>query len=245
MLEETKKKISQSLKGRKMSLETRLKISESLTGKKRGKHSPELKAKLSLLRKGKKHSSHWKISEEGKRKISEAQKSRKRTVSLETRQKLSKIGKGKVITQECREKLSEKTSQAHKLGKFRNVNTSKRFKQGMFFSNKNNKEIHYRSSWELQVYQILEQISKVKFYESEAMSIEYFDENKKKRGYRPDILITYIDNSKDLIEVKPKSHIALTSNILKFEAGRKYASENNMNFFVITEKQIKKKQVLL
>ena len=73
--EETKKKLSEALKGRTSpnkgkhsSEETKRAISEAKKGKKRGPMTDETKLKLSVARKGKK------LSEEHKRKISEAQK---------------------------------------------------------------------------------------------------------------------------------------------------------------------------
>src|SRR3990167_2497326 len=63
---EHKKKISKSLKGKKKSAETRLKISESKTGKKRKPFSEETKLKMS--------NSKQNLSEETKKKLSEAHK---------------------------------------------------------------------------------------------------------------------------------------------------------------------------
>src|SRR3972149_2836714 len=75
---EHKKKISKLLKGKKKSAETRLKISESKTGKKRKPFSEETKLKMS--------NSKQNLSEETKKKLSEAHKGKQ--FSEETKKKL-------------------------------------------------------------------------------------------------------------------------------------------------------------
>ena len=77
--EESKKRISESLKGHFVSEETRIKISKCKKGK---KHSEEHKIKMSEAHKGKKHSE-------------------------ETRNKMSEAHKGKHLSEEHKKKLSE------------------------------------------------------------------------------------------------------------------------------------------
>ena len=73
--EETKKKISESLKGRKLSEEHKRKLSKALKGIHR---SEETRKKMSERQKGNKNCNWGKhLSEEHKRKISEAQKGSK------------------------------------------------------------------------------------------------------------------------------------------------------------------------
>jgi hypothetical protein len=80
--EETRRKLSKSLKGRVFSEEHRKKISENCKGKI--------------------------FSEEHKRKISENAKNRPgRPLSEETRKKISERLKGKIVTEETRRKMSE------------------------------------------------------------------------------------------------------------------------------------------
>ena len=94
--EETKKKISEANKGRKVSEETREKLSKAGKGR---KVSEEHKKRISKANKDRKH------NEEERKKQSEAQKGRK--VSEETREKLSKAGKGKHHSEETKKKISE------------------------------------------------------------------------------------------------------------------------------------------
>lgn len=84
--EETKRKISESEKGKKRSEETCRKISESH----KGRHlSEEAKKKMSEARKG------HPVSEETKRKISEAKKGKHCPHSEEWKKKMSEAKKGK------------------------------------------------------------------------------------------------------------------------------------------------------
>jgi len=94
--EETRKKLSESLKGKTLSEEARKKISESLKGKPK---SEEHKKKLSESIKGKT------LSEEVRKKISESLKGKQ--FSEETRRKLSDANKGKTLSEEARKKISE------------------------------------------------------------------------------------------------------------------------------------------
>lgn len=92
--EETKRKISEAHKGKKMSEEHRRKLSEVRKGKPTGS-------------KGK----HWKLSEETKRKISEANKGKKR--SEEWKRKQTEAKKGKPKSEETKKKLSEANKGKH------------------------------------------------------------------------------------------------------------------------------------
>ncbi len=85
--------------GFKCSEETKIKISKKL----KGRHlSEETKRKLSEARKGKKGRNH---SEETKKKMSEAHKGKR--LSEEHRRKLSEVGKKRNISNETREKMSK------------------------------------------------------------------------------------------------------------------------------------------
>jgi hypothetical protein len=100
--EETKRKQSEAHKGnttwlgKTHSEETKRKMSDTRKGK---THSEETKRKQSEAKKGKT------FSEESKRKMSEAQKGK--SLSEETRRKMSETRKGKIPSKETRRKLSE------------------------------------------------------------------------------------------------------------------------------------------
>ena len=124
----TRKQISEANKGRPsfwkgktMPEETKKKISDALMGQespRKGKtHSEESKKKISLTRKGQKMKP---MSEEHKRKISDANKGRKlseesrkkisearKNMSDETKRKISDTLKGRKLSEETRKKISE------------------------------------------------------------------------------------------------------------------------------------------
>ena len=114
---------------------------------------------------------------------------------------------------------------------------SSNYKNGYFFSTKNNKQIFYRSSYELQAFQLLEQMSKVLSYEYEALIIPY-DFYEKLCFYVPDILITYTDGTKELIEIKPTGFTTKTIFLAKMEGLKKYCQENSILSSVWTEKEL-------
>jgi len=95
--DETRQKISQSLKGKKISEETRKKLSDANKGK---KLSEKTKQKISETHKGKQ------ISEQTKEKMSVAQKKLNKKISDEHKNILSKNRKGKKLSEETKQKLS-------------------------------------------------------------------------------------------------------------------------------------------
>ncbi len=110
--EETRKKISISMKGKNtwmegkhLSEETKRNISESHKGKKLGPISEETKKKISEANKGKKH------LEETKRKMSETHKGMK--FSEESKRKISERLKGRIFSKKHKEKLSLKYKGMH------------------------------------------------------------------------------------------------------------------------------------
>ena len=101
--EETRKKMSESAKGKKMSEKAKKKMSESHKGK---IFSEEHRNNLSKANKGKT------LSEEHRKKISEANKGKNnpnygKTLSEETKKKISESEKGKVVSEETKKKISE------------------------------------------------------------------------------------------------------------------------------------------
>jgi hypothetical protein len=101
--DETKAKMSKSQTGRKASEETKLKLSESHKGI---KLSEETKEKISKSNTGKRH------TEESKNKMSEARSGDKnhnfgKARSDETKQKISQAKKGKTLSEDTKIKMSE------------------------------------------------------------------------------------------------------------------------------------------
>ena len=69
---------------------------------------------------------------------------------------------------------------------------------------------------------------------AEYIKIKYIDENGKERNYLPD----YLKNKKSLIEIKPKKLSNSVRNKLKFQAAKKYAENNNLDFLILTEENV-------
>lgn len=136
-------------------------------------------------------------------------------------------------TSEVRENRSKAVTQAYLDGKFDGHHAV----SGHFFSEKNNKEVHYRSSYELVAYEILEQLSVVRSYEVEPFGIQY--EYRKSKHYTiPDILVTYMDGSKELIEVKPSFKLRRTKERAKLRAMKEHAESEGWDFSVWTEGEL-------
>ena len=117
--EETKRRISESNKGRKASEETKRRLSESMKGR---KFSEETIRRMSESKKGRK------LSEETKRKMSESKKGRK--VSEETKKRISesKMGRKKSLNQKL--KMSKDM-----VGRKFNSNTSSQYVGVSFHKN--------------------------------------------------------------------------------------------------------------
>lgn len=134
-----------------------------------------------------------------------------------------------------KELISKKISALIIKGKHRINN---QYKSGHFFSNKNNKKIHYRSSYENRYYKYLENNSQVISYNTEAFSIQYIDLEGLKKNYIPDVLVKYQNKTKELVEIKPKCFLKDKMVILKLQALKNYCEENNLIAKIITEKEL-------
>lgn len=99
--EETKKKISESMKGRKLSEEHKQNLSKVLkvTWMKGKHHSEETKRKMREKRKGQV------FTEETRKKMSESRKGRK--FSEEHKRKISEVNKGRKFSEEHKRRMSE------------------------------------------------------------------------------------------------------------------------------------------
>lgn len=200
--------------GSYLSKEHKRKISDKLIGHigPKYKHTNEAKEKMSLIHKGIKHTN-------------------------ETKQKMSKSHIGKKLSKE--HKLNMSKSQINRIMKNNGINlVHNKFKKGKFYSNKNQNEIYYDSSWELQAYKILEQISLVKSYSRCKFSIDYKYEDSSIHKYIPDILVTYIDNRQEVVEIKPEYKLQELNTKLKIEALKNYCTNNNMGYGILTEKHL-------
>ena len=87
---------------------------------------------------------------------------------------------------------------------------------GKFYSNKNKKNVTYRSSYELRYFHMLEEDKDVISYEVETMKIPYKDFDGAYRNYIPDVIVLKKDGSIEVCEIKPEA--MLDNGIVKKKA---------------------------
>jgi len=117
------------------------------------------------------------------------------------------------------------------------------FVSGWFFSQKSNKKMYYRSSWELKVLEYLEKSNKVRFFDTEPFAIDYKLEEQAKK-YVPDILITYVNGSRCLCEIKPEFFFNEIT-LIKIEAAKKWCEENHAKFQLVSNNEIENLESIL
>lgn len=112
-----------------------------------------------------------------------------------------------------------------------------RYNRIEFFSLKANKLLKSRSGWEYAYFQYLDNNQDVKSYEYESLKIPYLSNKKsgKIRNYIPDFIITYIDGTVLIIEIKPKRFLEKLQIKKKLIAAKEYAEKNKIQFKVLTE----------
>lgn len=136
---------------------------------------------------------------------------------------------GKKISQSMKGK-----NVGEKNGMFGIPPSHKKYYGGIFYSNKNKKDIKYRSSYELKALEILEKDDDVVYYYYEPYSIKY---RNGKRSTIIDFEIFYKENKK-IVEVKPKSLLNRWNNEEKIKAIKKHCQNNNILFEVWTETEL-------
>ena len=136
-----------------------------------------------------------------------------------------------------------------------------KFAQGVF-NPKNpdkyigNKQIYYRSSWELVFCRMLDTHPGIQYWASESVQIPYRDPlTGKQTIYVPDFFIVYIDKNKkkhaELIEVKPESQTKrdklgksrynqeqYIKNLAKWAAANAYCKQKGIRFRIVNEGDI-------
>lgn len=114
-----------------------------------------------------------------------------------------------------------------------------RFKQGYFWSKKNNKKLIFRSTYEFAYFNLLERDSNVVSYAVEPYEIPYLCQ-KGTKNYIPDLLVLYQDGSMEMIEIKPSDQLDNVVVKQKARAAKSYIKRHlpNTTFKFITEKDI-------
>lgn len=91
-----------------------------------------------------------------------------------------------------------------------------------------------KSSYETAFVRILESDTNVISFKYETLRIPYLYGGFT-RFYVPDFLVVFADGRTELVEIKPAKMVFLAKNQAKFEAAISYATDNSMEFRVITE----------
>lgn len=125
---------------------------------------------------------------------------------------------------------------------FRKIKMNHFSATGVFYSFKNDRHIEFESSLERDFFLLLEMDETVEFYEEQPMTLYYMYLNRR-TPYTPDYIIHYFDENKSscIVEVKPSKVIKDKKVFLKqkFEQIEQYLYENDMNFKLITEFDIR------
>lgn len=247
LTKEHKEKISETLKGRSLSDEHKRKLSESLSD------NPPMRGRTHTKR------ARQKISEANKGKIvpnsKTNKKERKKIVELFltgnysegeiadmfglNQENVSSIVTNKVP--EGRRKqivskiLSKKVEESYAKGDRTPAKTNL-YDHGHIYSQKNDREMYYRSSYEKKAIELLEKDDTVVKYFYEHLKIPY--EN---GVYFPDFFVICKGKNK-VIEVKPKGRQTEKDNTLKFQAGRNYCQEKGLKFEVWSEEELRIRQ---
>lgn len=132
----------------------------------------------------------------------------------------------------------QKVSEAHALRAIRGERTESlaSHKSGYHMSPKMG-DVWYRSSYEQRLYQMLDNDQSVISYAAEPLFIRYQFEGTTKR-YVPDVLVEYVDERRELVEVKPAAFLNDPIVMAKAEAGRKFCRMYGWEYKMMTEKEL-------
>ena len=102
-------------------------------------------------------------------------------------------------------------------------------------------QIIYRSSWERLFMVYCDKKPEIWNWSSEETKIPYIHDEKN-RNYYPDFWVDMIDKDgnrvQKLIEIKPHYQRTMKVNKAKWSAAEEYCQENDMEFLVMTEKEL-------
>lgn len=109
------------------------------------------------------------------------------------------------------------------------------------YSSKKGGVCKFRSSWERAYFEYLDRSEDVVSFLSEELRIPYVSNKRtgKIRNYIPDLLVTYSDGHRELVEIKPKRRLDNPKNVKKFLAARSWCLQNSCSFVVLTEVELK------
>lgn len=157
-------------------------------------------------------------------------------------QSVSQAMTGRIVTDETRKRMSETRKReiasgnivinANEISKSITklyIDGGPSYATGEFISIKCEHVVNYRSSFELQFLELIEQDESVKKFKYEWMSITYMISERQHR-YIPDFLITLQDDSVHFVEVKPRQMRDFGINIEKRVAALEECRKNKWNY---------------
>jgi RNase P protein component len=109
-----------------------------------------------------------------------------------------------------------------------------KFREGYYHSTKMQVSFHYRSGYEVSVYECLDADVDVSSFEAEPFEIEYIHKGKL-HNYTPDIVVRFIDGHVEVWEIKPSKQTLLPKNQDKWAAANEACKTRGWEFVVITE----------
>lgn len=116
------------------------------------------------------------------------------------------------------------------------------YRNGLFYSNKMQRGIPFKSAYEYKFYKILEADKNVECYIAEPFSVPYVSSLGKKRIYIPDVIVLYTDATIDIFEIKPKEMLANADVQNKANAAKIWLRNNvkdyKVTFKFVTEDQL-------
>ena len=114
-----------------------------------------------------------------------------------------------------------------------------KFKQGKYESTKTGKVLGYRSGLEEKLYKILDQHDGVSSFYSEPFHIDYVHKGQAHK-YFPDLIVNFMDGTRQVWEVKPSNQTDLEMNKNKWKAAEDACKVRGWKFEVYTEQRINK-----
>lgn len=114
-----------------------------------------------------------------------------------------------------------------------------KFRDGYHVSTKTGASLHYRSGYECEVYELLDEDADVASFDVEPFRVPYVFKGEW-HDYIPDIRVNFMDKKVEIWEVKPSNQTGLDKNKAKWAAMQAYADKFGWTFMVITETGIGK-----
>lgn len=149
---------------------------------------------------------------------------------------------GRKHTESAKESMSEKHAELLVNGLQKPYGNNSR--HGTYKSVKCQREIYYRSSWELAVMKYLDTNMLVSSWDYECMRIPYMYNNHK-RWYVPDFFVSFSDGQKQLWEIKPKEFIDSERNKCKSFAANLWCEQNAIKYFILTRDELLDMKILV